>query len=536
MGEHRLRDLTRPERLFQVVAPGLELDFPPLRSLDVLASNLPFQTTSFVGRDDDLSAVAQAIGVSRLVTITGVGGVGKTRLTVQLAAEVLPEYAHGVWLCELASATDATGVAQIVARTLGVPARPGLALDESVVDYLGAKHLLLVLDNCEHVLDAAGALVAAVLRQTPHVRVLATSREALGIAGEQVWPLRTLAVPDASDGIERLSTNEAVRLFVERGRAANPSLEMGDAGLRATAEVCRRLDGIPLAIELAAARVAAMNPAEIAELLDQRFRLLSAGRRAAVDRHQTLLATVEWSYALLSPVEQLVFDRLCVFAGSFDAQAARAVVAGDGVDGFDVVTTLAGLVGKSMLEVDQTGSGATRYLLLETLREFGRERLGEQGAAARWRLAHALHFAQLAEEVGPGLFGPDELVWRRRLVQELPNMRAAVTWSLSGAPEADVQIGARIVAALAPETTLDRAAGVGYWARETLPWLEAATPEVRVGVLAAAAWDAVNHGELEEGERLARAVLDDDPSSGAEAYWLARAAVRVDLRAHRTSR
>jgi class 3 adenylate cyclase len=285
LGRQRLRDLDRPMHVFQVCAHGLTAEFPRLRSLEAFPGNLPVQFSSLVGRDTDLVRVKEALGSSRLVTLTGVGGVGKTRLSVQVAAEVLPAYRDGVWLCELAAADDPASVHQVVAAALGVAVRPGIDLRARVADFLAAKDLLVVLDNCEHVLDAAADLVGVLLRGCPGVRVLATSREALALGGEHTVPLRSLSLPETSADVEKMAASDAVLLFVERAATARGGFALTAGNAAAVGEVCRRLDGIPLALELAAARVATMGPAEIAGHLDERFRLLAGRRRGGLERH-----------------------------------------------------------------------------------------------------------------------------------------------------------------------------------------------------------------------------------------------------------
>ena len=329
---------------------------------------------------------------SRLVTMIGVGGVGKTRLAVQIAADVLPAFSDGAWLCELAAASDEEAAFQLVAAALGVQQRPGVSLPVSIREFLRVKQMLVVLDNCEHLLDAAGRLAEDVLRDCPDVRILATSREALAVEGEQIWPLRSLGIPDDAHDLAAVSTSDAVQLFVDRAHAARPDFTINEGNAGAVVEICRRLDGVPLAIELAAARVSAMSPPEIAELLDERFRLLTGGRRTAVERHQALRATVDWSYSLLDERDRIVFDRLGVFVGGFDPAAARAVVIGDGIEVWDVLDALASLVGKSMLVADDGADGTTRYMMLETLRQYAREQLDESGDADAWRRRHADYY------------------------------------------------------------------------------------------------------------------------------------------------
>ncbi len=459
LGEHRLRDLTVAERVFEIRAAGLLAGFPPLRSVDAFPGNLPRQLTSFVGRHDELAGVAKAIEEWRLVTLTGTGGVGKTRLAVQVAAEVLPRFGDGAWLCELAAAADGETMAQVAAAELGVSQRPAMSLEASIRDYLRTKELLLVLDNCEHLLGPVSLFAENVLRECRGVRILATSREGLAVGGEHVWPLRSLPLPDASGA--GIATNDAVRLFVERAEAARASFGLDVSNERAVGEICRRLDGIPLAIELAAARVVSMSPLEISGLLDERFRLLTGGRRSAVERHQTLRATVDWSYSLLGEREREVFDRLGMFAGSFDARAAQAVVVGDGVEAWDVLDALAELVAKSMVVAEETAEDTTRYQMLETLRQYARERIDEQGDPDRWRRRHGEYSAAWAEEAGAGLVGPDELAWRSRESAELDNLRAAVTWALDRDDPDDIALALRIIGALADELLMNFSGGSG---------------------------------------------------------------------------
>ena len=469
LGEQRLRDLSRPEVVFQVVHPELTRDFPRLQSMDAFPGNLPVQLTSFVGRDDDIEGVAKALTEARLVTLTGVGGVGKTRLALQVAGEVLPTFVDGAWLCELAATNDADLLAQVVVAALAVQSRPGRSLAESVCDYLSGKQALIVLDNCEHLLDAAAELAEAILLAAPGVRVLATSREPLGVAGERLLGVPSLDVTSASESsLEAIAACEAVQLFMDRAAATRSGLELDATNAEAIMEICRRLDAIPLAIELAAARVTSMSPPEIAGLLDERFRLLTGGRRRGVERHQTLRAAVEWSYSLLDERERVVFDRLGVFAGSFDADAATAVAGDDELAAWDVRDALDDLVAKSMVVLDDSPDATTRYRLLETLRRYALERLDDTGRTEEHRRRHAEHYAAFAEAAGPGLEGSDEAAWVGRFGAELDNLRAAVAWALDAEAPADADLGLRIIAPLVGQSFYRPSAGVGEWAEGAL--------------------------------------------------------------------
>jgi predicted ATPase len=531
LGEHRLRDLSATRRVFQV---GGER-FPALRSLDTAVGNLPLQISSFVGRDRELGEVAAALGAARLVTVVGAGGVGKTRLAVRAAAGLLSTFADGVWLCELAAAGDADSFAQVVASTLGVAQRSGRSLAESVVEFLRPRRLLLVLDNCEHLLDDSSWLAAAILADCPEVRVLATSREALAISGEQVLPLQHLTLPDPYSGLDEAAASSSVRLFCERGASARPGFALSEANVTAVVEVCRRLDGIPLAIELAAARVVAMTPREIAGLLDERFRLLGGGRRTAGKRHQTLRSAVDWSYGLLSATERVVFDRLAVFSGGFTLAAATAVASGDGVEVWDVVDAVGALAAKSMVVAEPGAEEHTRYQLLETLRQYAQDRLEEDGHAKLWRRRHAQHFAAVAAEVARGLRGRFELAWRERLMGDFDNLRSAVMWGLDSGVMEDQQSAVAIVAWLGYEAWT-RARVIGGWAEKAVAALEHSTPGQRSAVLGAASEAAIIRGDLDRAEFYARSALEegyplDDPSPclpSIHLAWLLKYAGRID--------
>jgi predicted ATPase len=475
------------------------------------ATNLPSQLTSFIGRDAELAGVADALRASRLVTVTGAGGVGKTRLAIHVAADVLRDYPDGAWFCELAPAASADELAHVVAAAIGARIRPNLSAERSVIDRVGDTKLLILLDNCEHLLDRAGQFAEALLVSCPELRILATSRERLGIAGEQVWPLGPLSVPDAS-GLGTLGQSEAVALFADRAASVKPSFTISPANAAAVDEICRRLDGIPLAIELAAARVAAMTPTEIASNLDRRFRLLKGGATSD-PRHRTLGATLDWSYSFLEGSQQTVFNRLGVFSGRFDARAAEAIAAHGGVEAWDVLDALGELVGKSMVTVEDSSHDSTRYLLLETFRHYALDRLQDTDDVVDMRRRHAEHYAAVAEDTGRGLRGPDELAWRARFRVDRDNLRAAVAWALGSEVDADRTYGLRIIAALANES-MQEGEPIGVWAEAALLQAEAAPPSVRAAVFASAAWFVHRRGDLVTARELCLEALRDGLPEG----------------------
>jgi predicted ATPase/class 3 adenylate cyclase len=430
LGEHRFKDLQRAEHVYQVVGPDLAVDFPPLRTLEAHPNNLPRQLTSFVGREKELAEIVQLLGHHPLVTLTGPGGTGKTRHAIQVAADVLEHYPDGVWLVELASLGDPALVPQAVATAIGVREEPGRQLVATILDALRTRRLLLVLDNCEHLLDACAGFADALLRSCPQVQVLATSREALGIGGETSWRISSLLLPDATERplLDDLRHNEAVRLFLERAGAVNARVQLTQQNAPAVVQICRRLDGIPLALELAAARLRAMTIEQLLARMDQRFRLLTGGSRAALPRQQTLQALVDWSYDLLSEPERRLFQRLSVFSGGFTLEAAEAVASGDGVEDADVLDLLGQLVGKSLVLAEEQPDGSQRYGLLETLRQYGREKLVISGEAEAVLSRHAAYFVALAAEAVPPGAPPAREDWREYLTPEHDNLRGALGW------------------------------------------------------------------------------------------------------------
>jgi predicted ATPase/class 3 adenylate cyclase/DNA-binding CsgD family transcriptional regulator len=453
LGEHRLQDLGRAERVFQVTGPELAGGFGPLRSLDdpALRHNLPWQATSFVGRAAELAELRSLVsGGSRLVTIAGPGGIGKSRLALQVAAEVLDGAGDGVWLVELAPVAEPELVARTVAAVLQVREEPGRPVLDTLVEAVGDRYLLVVLDNAEHVLGAAAELADALMRSCPRVGLLVTSREPLGVSGERVFRVPSLAVPPADLAAPgQLAAFESVQLFAERAVMYRQGFALDDANAAAVAAVCVRLDGIPLALELAAARLGSLSVPEISSRLDQRFRLLTGGSRTALPRHQTLRALIDWSYDLLNPGEQIVLGRLSVFAGGWTLAAAEAVTSAGDAGEWQVLDHLAALVGKSLVLAEEI-QGSTRYRLLETVRHYAAERLaGRPGSEQdETRAAHRDHYLALVETAGLHLRGPEEAVWLDRLEGEFDNIRAALAFSLADPDPDSAEPGLRLATGL----------------------------------------------------------------------------------------
>ena len=426
LGSVRLRDLSHPERIYQLEHPALRKDFPPLRSLESIANNLPQQMTSFIGRERELSELKALLGKTRLLTLVGPGGIGKTRLSLQIAAEAMLHYPDGVWLVELAALTDPRVVAHAVASVLGVKEEAGRPMAEALARYAKDRRLLLVLDNCEHLLAACAALAKKLLHAAPAITILASSREHLRIAGETIYSVPALTTPPRDKLIAgALADYEAARLFVERALAVQPDFQVSERNAVAVAEVCHRLDGIPLAIELAASRVRAVPIETIVARLNDRFRLLSRGDRTALPRQQTLRALIDWSYDLLTAEERAVLRRLSVCAGGWTLEAAEAIAPSDGLASADVLDLLGRLAEKSLVAVDTEGG---RYRLLDTVREYALERLNasQESDAAHGR--HLAYFLSFAEKARPELAGRDQRLWFARLDLEHENILAAHAW------------------------------------------------------------------------------------------------------------
>jgi predicted ATPase/class 3 adenylate cyclase len=512
LGEHRLKDLAQPYRLFQVVHSGLPNEFPPLRSLDALPHNLPIQLTSFVGRVREIAEVKRLLGSARLVTLTGSGGAGKTRLVLQVAADVVEGYPDGVWLAEFAPIADLALVPKTVASALNVPEQPGRDIAETLVNALRPKALLIVLDNCEHLLAACADLAAALLHVCPRVRILATSREELGVPGETLWRIPSLSLPDVRrlPPSQDLVLYEAVRLFVDRAMATAPAFTVTSENAYAVAQVCQRLDGIPLAIELAAARVKALAVEQIAIRLDDRFRLLTGGSRMVLPRHQTLRATIDWSYNLLSEPERVLLRRLAIFAGGWTLEAAEAICVGGGVEADQVLDLLTALIDKSLVLVE-THHGEARYRLLETLRQYAWNQLVGGGEATEVQRRHRAWYLDLAERADAGMHGPEETMWLNRLEGEHDNLRAALGWSTTA--EGDAETRLRLAAAL--HWFCD---GHTHWG-EGRKWLETAlvgSRDIKSTARVKALWEGGRLAWMQGDNARALALCDESLALGRE--------------------
>ncbi len=447
LGSHRLKDLSQPEYVYQLMAPELPDAFPELLSLDHLSNNLPAQLTSFVGREEVMGEIKALLAHNRLVTLVGTGGAGKTRCAIQVGAELLDGSGDGVWLAELAPISDASLVTSAIARALNVQASPNRPILDTLIGYLKRKRLLLILDNCEHVIDEARTVASAILRASPEVRILVTSREALNIAGERLYRMPSLAVPPTTQALspQDILGFGASLLFSDRALSVTDRFTLTDENVSHVAEICRRLDGIPLAIELAAARVKVLSPKHIAQMLDERFRLLTGGDRNALPRQQTMRALIDWSYDLLTDDERALFRKLSIFAGGFTLEAAAIVCTGSEMDEIAMLDPLSSLVDKSLLQAEQVESG-TRYRFLESTRQYARERLAEHGEHAAVAQAHATAFLTLAEKLGRSWETTSDREWFAQLEPELENFRAALSWSLGA--RGDVLLGQRLAGAL----------------------------------------------------------------------------------------
>ena len=488
MKEHRLKGLLNPEHLWQVVAHDLAQDFPALQTLNSIPNNLPIQLTSFIGREKEIAEIKSMVEHNRLVTLTGSGGVGKTRHSLQVGAEVLDAFAEGVWLVELASVPSPELVPQALASVLGVQEDQARPLVTALQDHLQAKTVLLLLDNCEHLLEACAQLADGLLHACPHLKILVSSREALGMAGEVSFRVPSLSLPDAQHlpSLERLTQYDSVRLFIERAVAVKSDFIVANHNAPAVAQICSRLDGIPLAIELAAARLRGLSAEQISERLDDRFRLLTGGSRTALPRQQTLRAMIEWSYDLLSEAERVLLRRLAVFIGDWTLEAAEAVCAepgssvgstlpaaqppafgasvpaalapaGQAIATSEVMDLLLRLVDKSLI-VPQEQGGQARYHMLETIRQFAHDKLLESVEDTWLRLRHLEFFLKFAEQAEAELQGAEPLIWLHQLGAEYENLQATLGWAREAG---STQLALRLSRALEQLADVKSLLGVG---------------------------------------------------------------------------
>jgi predicted ATPase len=430
LGTHSFRDVPQPVRLFQVLAPSLQTDFPSLRTSPSHPNNLPTQLTSFVGREKELADIQKLLLDTHILTLIGPGGTGKTRLSIQVASALLDRFPDGLWLVELALILDPLLVPRVTAMTMGLRDEPQRPVVDMLCDYLREKKMLIILDNCEHLVDACAHMADRILHTAPDVRILASSRESLGIGGEVTYRVPSLDLPDLAHlpSVESLSQYEAVKLFIDRARAAVPSFSVTNENAPAVAQICHRLDGIPLAIELAAAKTRVLGVEQIAKRLDDRFRLLTGGSRTALERHQTLRAAIDWSYNLLPNAEQVLFRRLSVFVGGWTLEAAESICS-DGLDE-EVFNLLEQLINKS-LALMEGGDHETRYYMLETMRQYAAEKLVEADESDVLRDRHLAYFIELTETAEPHLIRPEQLEWFAKLDADYENLRLALEWTLS---------------------------------------------------------------------------------------------------------
>ncbi len=440
MGERRLKDVARPERIYQVIIPDLSADFPPIRTLDSHRHNLPAQITSFIGREKEMAELRELLGAHRLVTLTGAGGAGKTRISLEVAAQLLDQLPDGAWLIELASVSAPDLIPQTLLSVFNLRGDPHRSAQDILIDHLRDKSMLLLLDNCEHLVEACAQLADALLSACPRLRILATSREALGIAGEVEYHVPSMITPDPGrlPPLDELAKVDSVQLFLERAGAVRSGFRLTGANASSVAQICSHLDGIPLAIELAASRVKALSPEQIAARLDDRFRLLTGGSRTALPRQQTLRAAIDWSYSLLSEQEKVLFRRLAVFAGGWTLEAAEAIC-GEAGRALDVLDPLTRLVEKSLVFTEEAAD-EIRYRRLETIRQYSYERLLETDELDSLRDRHLDYYVKFAESVDENLKSGDQIVWQRRMSAELDNLRAALDWGLLKHPDSALRI------------------------------------------------------------------------------------------------
>lgn len=431
LGGLRLKGLSAAERVYQVIHPRLRAEFPPLRSLEAIPNNLPYQLTSFIGREREVAEAKTLLSGTRLLTLVGMGGMGKTRLALQIGTDSMDRFDDGAWFVDLAPLRDPALVGSEVAKVLGVREEPGRTLIATLCAHLRTRNLLLILDNCEQVIGAAAALARDILAAASNVRLIATSREVLRVPGEQTLAVQPLSLPKVGDGVEVLAQSTAVQLFVERARSQKPGFTLTERDAQAVAELVAGLEGIPLAIELAAARLRSLPVSELSARLKERFKLLTAGSRVLRERQQTLRALVDWSYNLLREDEKTLLGRLAVFAGGFDLAAAEEVCGTEPLTAADIVDLLTSLVDKSLVVLDEHADG-TRYRMLETIRDYAREKLEARGELPETAARHCDRFLAIAKAANREIQGERQGEWTRRIERDLDNFRTAIALAIDG--------------------------------------------------------------------------------------------------------
>ena len=514
MGERRLKDIVRPEHIYRVAAADLLSEFPPLTTLETINHNLPVQLTSFIGREGEITKAREVLASTRILTFIGPGGTGKTRLSLQVAAEQLPEFQDGIWLIELAQLTESTYILSTIASTFHLREVQGVPLIDTVTDYLRGKQLLLVLDNCEHLIETCARLSNHFLHACPKLKILASSREALGIDGETVYRVPSLSLPENIEDLRDtgnltldLMRYEATRLFTERASKANPGFALTRDNAPYVSRICQQLDGIPLAIELAAARVKLFTPQQIAERLGDRFKLLTGGSRTALPRQQTLRALIDWSYLTLNDTEQNVLRSLAVFSGGWTFEAAEAV-AGDALQ--ETMEGLSGLVNKSLVNVEEK-EGESRYRYLETIRQYALEKLLETGEAVNARDRHMAYFMELGRRAEAEFRTAQRPMWVNRLEMEHDNLRSALGWAVQSNPESALQMVCLLAMFWLSRSYMTEGCNWCQAAISRVEALSAAGPKIDAKLrstlaeaYSALAMLSINHGEHHTGQMAAR--------------------------------
>ena len=448
LGEHHLKDVIQKQHLYQLNLDGLPVEFPPLKTQKVINHNLPIKLTSFIGRGRELQEIKTRLESARLLSLIGPGGTGKTRLSIQLGGELLHQFPDGVWMIELAPISDPAFIPQSIASVFGLRESPERPLTELVIDFLRAKNLLLILDNCEHLIESCAVLAESLLQACLNLKILASSREALGVSGEMTYRVPSLFLPvQAMVTREAVLECESVQLFADRATVSNPNFEITDENASTVAQICRRLDGIPLALELAAARAKVLSVQQIAERLDDRFRLLTGGSRTALPRQQTLRALIDWSYDLLDTSEKVLFRRLAVFVGGWTLEAAEKVCSDNSLDEYEVLDLLTQLVDKSLVIAEEK-DGAVRYHRLETIRQYAREKLLETDETAKLRNRHLDYYIQLSEWANQNWLSPKQKEVEKIIKTEQANYRAALAWAFENSPEKTLQLMSWIVSVI----------------------------------------------------------------------------------------